>query len=148
MEDNNLSLDLQILEFLKKHPEGVNHENLLNSLSADSNELVDKLNSLIENNRVTLSDINGETVLKYRSEREAAKFRDLNLEEVQTYEIILASGSNGITTNELKTKTMISTNNLINKILKKLEKKLLIKSFKMIGAKSKKVNLFIYINYN
>jgi hypothetical protein len=142
MEDNNLSLELQILEFLKKHPEGVNHENLLNSLSAESNELVEKLNSLIENNRVTLSDINGETVLKYRSEREAAKFRDLNLEEVQTYEIILASGSNGITTNELKIKIMISTNNLINKILKKLEKKLLIKSLKMIGAKSKKVNSF------
>ena len=137
--ESNVSLEEQIILYIKQNAEGVNKDSIQNTIDAENNEIVEIINQLIYSNKIAVSEIAGEPIFKYRNEREVAKFKDLNFEEIQTLEVILNSSSNGITTNEIKAKTAISTNNLINKILKKLEKKLLIKSLKMIGAKSKKV---------
>jgi len=135
---DNTNAEEQILQFLKKHPEGVTNEMLLNSIDVKNEEIVEKLSSLIECSRVYISEINGEILFKYRTEREASKFRDLTPEEVHTYSLIIDSGPNGISTNEVKSKLGMNMN-LLNKILKKLEKKLLIKSLKMVNMKNKKI---------
>jgi DNA-directed RNA polymerase III subunit RPC6 len=136
---SNLGLEEQILEFIKRNPEGVNKEMILTSIDADDREIVSKLNSLIEQNRINLMELQGEYIFKYRSEREAARFRDLTHEELIIYEAIIQSGSNGINTNEIKAKTNIQSTALMNKIFKKLEKKLLVKSLKILNTKNKKI---------
>lgn len=134
----NYALEEQILEFLKKHPEGVNNESLLSTIDAGNEDIVEKLGYLIDSNRIFITESNGEQLFKYRSEKEASKFMDLMPEDIQTYALIIDSGANGISTNELKMRLKLNTNHL-NKILKKLEKKILIKSLKMLNLKHKKI---------
>jgi DNA-directed RNA polymerase III subunit RPC6 len=51
--------------------------------------------------------------------------------------MIIATGSAGISNNEIKARTKFNTN-VLNKILKKIEKKLLIKSLKPVNSKNNK----------
>lgn len=143
----SISHELSILEFLKKNAEGVNKETLMSEINADDKQIVEILNNLISENRVYLVEVRGEHLFKYRSEKEASKFQDLTLEEIQAYELIIQTGNMGISTNDLKYKLNITANPLLTKILKKLEKKLLIKSLKMVNMKNKKVRNKIYDNY-
>jgi DNA-directed RNA polymerase III subunit RPC6 len=143
IEDNmegegNYALEEQILEFLKKNPEGVNNESLLASIDANNQLITEKCDYLMDSNRIFIAEVNGEQILKYRSEKEAAKFMDLAPEDCHIYTLIIDSGANGISTNELKMRCKLNTNHL-NKILKKLEKKILIKSLKMLNLKHKKI---------
>ncbi len=137
--ENNFSSHLNILEFLKKNPDGVNKDVLMSSININEKQGAEILNDLIAENRVYLSELRGEQLFKYRSEKEASKFRDLTFEEIQAFEIIIQTGSMGISTNDLKYKLNINANSFLNKILKRLEKKLLIKSLKMVNMKNKKV---------
>jgi DNA-directed RNA polymerase III subunit RPC6 len=137
-ETNNFILEELLLNYLKKNTDGVNNETLLSAVNANNEEIVEKLGYLIENNRIFIVELNGEQLFKYRTEKEAAKFMDLNPEDIQAYAMIIDSGANGISTNELKMKLRLNTNHL-NKILKKLEKKILIKSLKMLNLKHKKI---------
>lgn len=141
---DNISHELSILEFLKKNPDGVNKETLMAEINADDKQIVEILNNLISENRIFLTENKGEHLFKYRSEKEASKFRDLNFEEIQAFEIIIQTGSMGISTNDIKYKLGINANTILNRILKKLEKKLLVKSLKMVNMKNKKV-IFILI---
>ena len=135
---DNQNIEEQILLLLKKNPEGVTNEVLLNSIDVKNEEIVEKLSNLIESSRVYISEINGDVLFKYRTEREASKFRDLAPEEVHTYSLIVESGPNGMSTNEVKSKLGMNMT-LLTKILKKLEKKSLIKSLKMVNMKNKKI---------
>lgn len=135
----NVNHELNILDYLKKNPEGVNKESLMAEINANDQQIAEILNNLISDNRIFITENKGEHLFKYRSEKEASKFRDLNFEEIQAYEIIIQTGNMGISTNDIKYKLGIQANTLLNKILKKLEKKLLVKSLKMVNMKNKKV---------
>jgi len=142
---DNISHELNILEFLKKSTDGVNKETLMAEINADDKQIVEILNNLISENRIFLTENKGEHLFKYRSEKEASKFRDLNFEEIQAFEIIIQTGNMGISTNDIKYKLGINANTILNRILKKLEKKLLIKSLKMVNMKNKKVKIFLIL---
>ncbi len=142
----NISYELSILEFLKKNTDGINKETLMSEINADDKKIAEILNNLISENRIYLTDNKGEHLFKYRSEKEASKFRDLSFEEIQAYEIIIQTGNMGISTNDIKYKLGINANAILNRILKKLEKKLLVKSLKMVNMKNKKVIIF-YLLY-
>jgi len=135
---NNFALEEQILEFCKKNPEGVNNELLLSAIDATNEDIIEKLGYLIEVNRIFMIEVDGEQLFMYRSEKDASKFLNLNPEDVQVYALIIESGSNGISTNVIKSKLKLNTNHL-NKVLKKLEKKNMIKSLKMLNLKHKKI---------
>ena len=141
MENNNISNQLNILEFLKKNPDGVNKDALMASVNINEQHGAEIINSLISENRIYVTELRGEQFFRYRTEKEASKFRDLTFEEIQAYEIIIQTGSMGVSTNDIKYKLNIMANSFLNKILKRLEKKLLIKSLKMVNMKNKKVNL-------
>ena len=135
----NISHELNILKFLKNNPDGVNKETLMAEINATDQQIAEILNNLISENRIFITENKGEHLFKYRSEKEASKFRELNFEEIQAYEIVIQTGNMGISTNDIKYKLGINANTLLNRILKKLEKKLLIKSLKMVNMKNKKV---------
>ena len=89
MENQEIVLQEKMLELLKKSPEGINQSQLINSIDASDEHIESILNILIQQNRIILSEINGESIFKYRSEREAAKFRDLSYEDYNIYEMII-----------------------------------------------------------
>ena len=141
MNDNLTLINLtdKILTFLKNNPEGVSQDKLTTEIPFKENEIVECLNNLISNNRVSIIDTSEGALFKYRSEKEALKFRDLSKEDIAAYEIIIQSGNNGVSTNEIKSKLRIDNTQYINKILNKLSKKFLIKSLKVLNTKNKKV---------
>lgn len=129
----------KLLNFLRKNPEGVTQDKLTSTIPFKEDEIVDCLNTLITENRITILDSPEGALFKYRSEKDALKFRDLTKEDVAVYEIVMQSGSNGISTNDIKVKIRIDNTTYINKILLKLSKKFLIKSLKVLNTKNKKV---------
>ena len=144
--ENNITNHLKILEFLKKNPDGVNKDVLMASVNINEKNGAEIINDLISENRIYVSELRGEQLFRYRSEKEASKFRDLTFEEIQAYEIIIGTNTMGISTNDIKYKLNINANSLLNKILKRLEKKLLIKSLKMVNMKNKKVKFLHNLN--
>jgi hypothetical protein len=141
MTDNSQELEEKILSYLKKNQLGVNKDELLSLFDNDKETVIEKINDLIQNYRILFYESNKEVLFKYQSEEDAHKFRDLQTEDIQIYELILSAGENGMTLNDLKIKTNISTN-ILNKYLKKLERKEIIKSLQMVNMKNKKVHFY------
>ena len=142
MESNDNSgknINEKVLSFLKSNPEGVSQEKLTSAIPFSENSIVESLNYLISLNRISIIESPEGMIFKYRSEKEALKFRDLTKEEIAVYEVIMQSGNNGISTVDIKIKLKIDNTTYINKILTKLSKKFLIKSLKVLNTRNKKV---------
>ena len=143
-KDNSLkNINEKVLSFLKSNPEGVSQDKLTSAIPYNEDLIAESLNSLISLNRITFLETSEGIIFKYRSEKEALKFRDLTKEEIAVYEVIMQSGSNGISTIDIKIKLQINNTTFINKILTKLSKKFLIKSLKVLNTRNKKVWLGI-----
>ena len=134
---NNISE--KILSFLKSSKDAVTQEQLTSAIPFQEALIAESLNDLIENNRISLIESSEGMLFKYRTEKEALKFRDLTKEEIAVYEVVMQSGSNGISTIDIKIKLKIDNTTYINKILTKLSKKFLIKSLKVLNTRNKKV---------
>ena len=138
-DNSEKNISEKVLSFLKSNPDGVAEEKLTSAIPFSEELIVKALNYLIALNRISIIDSSEGTIFKYRSEKEALKFRDLTKEEIAVYEEIMQSGSNGICTNDIKIKLKIDNTTYINKILNKLKKKYLIRDLKVLNTKNKKV---------
>ena len=139
-KDNSIkNINEKVLSFLKSNPEGVSQEKLTSAIPFKEDLIAESLNTLIEENRISIIETSECLLFKYRSEKEALKFRDLTKEEIAVYEVVMQSGSNGISTVDIKIKLKINNTTYINKILTKLSKKFLIKSLKVLNTRNKKV---------
>ena len=78
--------------------------------------------------------------MKLLTDKDVLKIKDLSGEELKVYQIIIGTGGNGISLNELKNQIGI-TGTALQKIRKRLEKKLLIKNITVPNMKNKKVIL-------
>jgi DNA-directed RNA polymerase III subunit RPC6 len=139
-KDNSIkNINEKVLSFLKSNPDGVSQEKLTSAIPFKEDLIADSLNSLISQNRISIIESGGDMIFKYRSEKEALKFRDLTKEEIAVYEVVMQSGSSGISTIDIKIKLKIDNTTYVNKILTKLSKKFLIKSLKVLNTRNKKV---------
>jgi DNA-directed RNA polymerase III subunit RPC6 len=139
-KDNSArNINEKILSFLKSNPDGVSQEKLTSAIPFSENAITDALNNLYVLNRISYIESSNGILFKYRSEKEALKFRDLSKEENAVYEVVMQSGSNGISTIDIKIKLKINNTTYVNKILNKLSKKLLIKNIKVLNTRNKKV---------
>lgn len=139
-KDNTTSnINEKVLAFLKANPDGVTQDKLTSAIPFKEEQIVDSLNTLISLNRISIIESSDEMIFKYRSEKEALKFRDLTKEEIAVYEVVMQSGNSGISTIDIKIKLKIDNTTYINKILTKLSKKFLIKSLKVLNTRNKKV---------
>ncbi len=131
-----------IISYLKLYPNGISQDKLFKEIKLDKSLLVKCLNILLDQGRLVNDDTNKEegAVFKLLTEKEIMKMKDLSGEESYVYEVILSSGSNGITLNELKSAVGL-TGNALSKIRKKLEKRLLVKNITIPNMKNKKVIL-------
>lgn len=140
-DDREIEVLHEVVSFLKLHPNGISHDKLFSELKSDNKLIVSCLNILFEQGRLVneVSKTEG-NIFKLLSEKEIFKMKDLTGEEAHIYEVIVSSGSNGITLNELKSQLGV-TGNALQKIRKKLEKRLLIKNITIPNMKNKKVIL-------
>lgn len=88
----------------------------------------------------TLQDT-GEVLLREQSKEMAVKFKGLTAEDVLIYELIKGSGSMGLWTRDMKTRTNLQTAQ-VTKILKTLEARKLVKSVRAAANGNKKVRIF------
>jgi len=131
----------EIISYLKLYPNGISHEQLFKDIKLEKALLAKCLNHLFVQGRlINDNKKEGENILKLLTEKEILKLKDLSGEESHVYEVILASGNNGITLNELKSSVGL-TGNALSKIRKKLEKRLLVKNITIPNMKNKKVIL-------
>lgn len=133
------NINEKILSFLKSNPEGVSEDKLTSAIPFQEKLIEESLNFLNSQNRIILIDTSDGIIFKYRDEKEALKIRELTKEEIAVYEVVMQSGSNGISTVDIKIKVKIDNTSYINKILSKLSKKFLIKSLKVLNTRNKKV---------
>jgi len=129
----------KVLSFLKSNPDGVSQEKLASAIPFKEDLIAESLNELISKNRISYIESSDGLIFKYRSEKEALKFRDLTKEEIAVYEVVMQSGNSGISTIDIKMKLKIDNTTYVNKILTKLSKKFLIKSLKVLNTRNKKV---------
>ena len=133
------NIDEKILSFLKSSIEPISLDKLTSAIPFKEESIVESLNNLNSQNRIRIIESTEGMSFKYLSEKEALKIRDLTKEEYTVYEVVMQSGSNGISTIDLKIKLKIDNTTYINKILTKLSKKFLIKSLKVLNTRNKKV---------
>ena len=139
MEDEKINLTEKILKHLSTKPKGLSHNDLCSSIEGTNEEITQAINKLIENHRINVNQTKTEIIYRFQSEKDAFKIKNLSIEELETYFRITESDNAGVTTNDIKMKTNINTQ-ILNKILKKLEKNLLIKSWNVANMRNKKVN--------
>lgn len=107
--------------------------------SISQSEVVASINSLIQRGRLQLiRGANDVIFYKEVSEETALKFRGLTAEDILVYQMIEASGNQGIWTRHIKTRSNLQQTQL-TKILKNLESRRLVKQVKSIEAKTRKV---------
>lgn len=136
-------LQQKILYYLEQNKDGLHDADLSKMLQVSENNKIEALNTLLDHRRIIMLEREDKSlVYRYQSEDNALKFRDMEAEDTLIYQIISESNSKGVWLNELKKKSNM-TSVQINKILKKLEKKGLIKSVKSIQAKNRKVWMLI-----
>lgn len=104
-------------------------------------ELVPILNNQVKQRLLVLlqeTGPKGDLIFEVRSEEEAAKYKGLSQDDMHVLQEITASGNSGVWVRNIKFKTKLQQGT-INKILRNLEGRKLIKAIKSIASKNKKV---------
>jgi DNA-directed RNA polymerase III subunit RPC6 len=136
--EDRILLD-KIVGLCKHSREGIIDEDLTNALKISEDKKLELLNVLSEHGYLKFQQSKGGSLIYlYQDPEELKKFQGLDKEDEMVYRAIADSKSKGILTNEIKNKTGLTAPQ-INKILKKLEGKALVKSVKHINMKNRKV---------
>ena len=101
-------------------------------------EIRDGLNRLLQTYRLVVMRGGNTDLYKAQAEEAAQKFKGLGVEELLVYQTIQASKDMGIWTKDLKVKSNLQQP-AINKILKTLEGRQLIKAVRSVQSKNRKV---------
>ena len=139
MEEEKEESVNSIIELLSKYPEGLRDEEFDNHIDLTKEEKVELINNLLLKGRIVLLETRGgDLVYKLQSKEKIEKYKQLSESEKPIYQLLEDAGNRGLCTREIKEKTGITTVR-INKILGSMEDKGLIKVYKSIQGKKKKV---------
>lgn len=136
---------MQLIALAKSKPQGISNEDIKTSLVHIPAEVrLHAVNRLIQQEMLDI--LTKGSVLFYRLKdpsKKAAASNDMDSDERVIYNIIQEGGSSGIWMRDIRVKSNL-VNPLLNKILKNLETRKLIKAVKSVNAGKKKV----YMLYN
>lgn len=131
-EDLQHLLHEKLIRKLKESPSGQLHENLISYLNITPEHMITTINNLsklgilkIEKSRT------GTLVYFYQDPEERKIFQSLASEEIKIYQLIVDSKSKGVQSTDFKDLVDIPATQ-ITSILRKLEKRSLVKSIKSI----------------
>lgn len=134
-------LEQAIIGACKKHPQGLTDELMGQEIENVSvEERAAALNALLSSHtlNVMVDPVTNAPVYKLLDAGEAVKFKGLGPEDMLIYQVIKAAGNMGIWTRDMKQKTNLAQPK-INKILKALEERALVKHVKSVQNASRKV---------
>jgi len=141
IETEELSpVDKTILKLCRQHPAGLNQEKLHNEMEGVKMEaIVESINRLLAVGAIAVFKEPGlGLVYKEANPQDVAKLKGLTSEDRLIYQLIEASSNRGIWVRDLRMRSNLQQVQ-INKILKTLEGKRLIKSVKSVASKTRKV---------
>ncbi|KAJ2723058.1 34-kDa subunit of RNA polymerase III (C) [Coemansia sp. Benny D115] len=141
MED----LDTRVYKTILKRPEGADNEYLSESLPEIIQEdIVNSINRLLQANLLELMQMGNRILYRGITQSELDRLSGLSGDEKLVYKHIENSGNEGIWIRTLKQKTNL-LQGVINRCLKGLEQKALIKSVKSVKHPTRKLYMLIEI---
>lgn len=133
----NSEVKEKILELLTSKPDGVSNKEFQTQLSSFTpQEQLSAINELLSSNRIELLQKGNELVYRFKDVKSSTQ--EMDNDEAVIYSIIEASKNTGIWTKDIRTKSNLAMQPL-NKLLKTMESRKLIKSVKSVAASKKKV---------
>ncbi|KAL6068232.1 DNA-directed RNA polymerase III subunit RPC6 [Balamuthia mandrillaris] len=138
-DEDGQNITAEILGVMHQYPEGASQAELQKHLSSiPLEQLAVALNELLQAGRVEIHMRGNTYYYTAISEEKSRKFRGLTAEERLIYQLIEAEGDMGLWTRDMKFKSNLQQTH-INKILRILEQRQLIKAVKSIAGRNRKV---------
>lgn len=139
-----IDLERRIIHLCQQCPKGVQGTDLENELSnIDAAQLAKAINRLLSTEQITMFKKGNVLIYRLKDPEASKNVKGADNEEKLIYQIIEESGNKGIWIRDIRFKSNLVLTQ-VNKILKSLESKKLIKAIKAVGASKKKV----YMVYN
>jgi len=138
LQDDN-QIALRIIELCKEADDGIPHDVLSRSIQANEQKAIEILNQLIRGGYITVKqNEDGFPVYNYQDPERVRRFQNLDRDHMNIYEIIKQADSNGLSKNDIKSKSGMNPTQL-NHVLNTLKKRNLIKSEKSVNQKNRNV---------
>nr|CAB3265035.1 DNA-directed RNA polymerase III subunit RPC6-like [Phallusia mammillata] len=133
-----LALETEIISLCATNPKGVTDKAIENAVpTVDVRQRVTAINRLLTMGKIEVLKGGSGLVYKLKSSN-ASNIKGVDRHEKLVYQIIESAGNKGIWTREIRYKCNLMLTE-VNKILKNLESKKLIKAVKSVAASKKKV---------
>ncbi|KAJ1910488.1 DNA-directed RNA polymerase III subunit RPC6, partial [Tieghemiomyces parasiticus] len=120
--------ETRFLKLARQHPDGIDNDTIARELPDLTDEaLMNVINTLSSKSLIQFLRKGSETIFQAKSDSEAEKMSGMDPEERLVFQQIEAAGNEGIWSKRIRIKSgLIAT--VVNRCIKKLEQKLLIKS--------------------
>jgi DNA-directed RNA polymerase III subunit RPC6 len=139
-----IDLEERIVELCKGHPAGITDAVIVRDQpSVDAGRRATAINRLLSTGAIELAKQGSDIIYRVKGSTAAAKTKGFETEEKVVYQIIEQAQNKGIWIRDIRFQCNLGMTQL-NKILKTLESKKLIKAVKSVAASKKKV----YMLYN
>ncbi|XP_072025702.1 DNA-directed RNA polymerase III subunit RPC6-like [Amphiura filiformis] len=137
--DDAMNLEERILELCKSDSKGIPDAVIKTELPhIDVQQRVTAINRLLSTGKIDLVKTSTELLYRLKDPGSASKIKGGDAQERLIYQIIEESNNKGIWTRDIRIRSNMPLNQL-NKILKNLESRKLIKAVKSVGASKRKV---------
>ncbi|XP_070935828.1 DNA-directed RNA polymerase III subunit RPC6 isoform X1 [Macaca nemestrina] len=144
MKDNINTLVSRIIELCHQFPHGITDQVIQNEMPhIEAQQRAVAINRLLSMGQLDLLRSNTGLLYRIKDSQNAGKMKGSDNQEKLVYQIIEDAGNKGIWSRDIRYKSNLPLTE-INKILKNLESKKLIKAVKSVAASKKKV----YMLYN
>ncbi len=139
-----VDLESKIVELCKENPKGITDAAVQQGLpGVQPRQRVTAINRLLSTGHIELLKSGSTLLYRCRDSQAASKTKGFESEEKLIYQIIESSGNKGMWTRDIRYKCNLQLTQ-VNKILKNLESKKIIKAVNSVAAGKKKV----YMLYN
>ncbi|XP_012942278.1 DNA-directed RNA polymerase III subunit RPC6 isoform X2 [Aplysia californica] len=140
-----IDIESKIIELCSQNPKGISDEVIKQSVpQCDIQQRVTAVNRLLSTNRLELLKSGSKLLYRLKDPEAAKEVKGADTEEKVVFQIIKDAQNKGIWTREIRMKSNLKNIQVLNKILKNLESKKLIKAVKSVNASKRKV----YMLYN
>ncbi|XP_068683022.1 DNA-directed RNA polymerase III subunit RPC6-like [Montipora capricornis] len=134
-----VDLEERVVQLCKENPKGITDQLISQDLpNIPPQQRVTAINRLLSMGRIELLKSGTQLLYRYKDAQAAVKTKGFDLQEKLVYQIIEEAGNKGIWIRDIRFKSNIQMTQ-VNKILKNLESKKLIKAVKSVAASRKKV---------
>ncbi|XP_013067166.1 DNA-directed RNA polymerase III subunit RPC6-like [Biomphalaria glabrata] len=141
----DVDIEAKIIELCGQNPKGISDDVIKQAIpQSDIQQRVIAVNRLLSTNRLELLKSGTKILYRLKDPDSANQVKGADTEEKVVFQIIKDSQNKGIWTRDIRIKSNLKNIQVLNKILKNLESKKLIKAVKSVNASKKKV----YMLYN